>query len=65
MCMVYIAYVKIMVTGKNRILEYRIHVYAGHLSFLGKWSFLIFGPNNKCNKTESEGYLWLDIKLLI
>lgn len=39
MCMVYIAYVKIMVTGKNRISEYRIHVYAGHLSFLGKWSF--------------------------
>lgn len=36
-----------MVTGKNRISEYRIHVYADHLSFLGKWSFLLPGPGIK------------------
>ena len=46
--MVLILYVNIVVTEKNRISEYKIIVYADHLSFLGKWSFLVaFG--NKIN----------------
>lgn len=31
--MVLIVYVKIVVTGKNSISEYKIHVYDDHLSF--------------------------------
>jgi len=47
--MVLIAYVKIPATGKNRISEYRIHVYADHLSFLDKWSFFITRARYKNN----------------
>lgn len=40
MCMVFILYANIVVTEKNRISEYKVIVYADHLSILGKWSFL-------------------------
>lgn len=36
-----VLYANIRVTEKNRISEYKIIVYADHLSFLGKWSFFI------------------------
>ena len=40
MYMALAAYVK-MVTEENSLSGYKIHVYADHLSFLDKWSFLL------------------------
>ena len=51
MCIVMILHVNIVVTEKNRISEYKIIVYADHLSFLGKWSFL----------SESDNYVVSDL----
>ena len=40
-CMVLVLCANIGITEKNRFSEYKIIVYADHLSFLGKWSFLL------------------------
>jgi len=42
-CMVLVSCANIGITEKNRFSEYKIIVYADHLSFLGKWSFLLLG----------------------
>ena len=52
--MVLLLYVKIVDTEKSRISEYRIYVYAGHLSSLGKWSFYYLGQIIKAIILESE-----------
>lgn len=42
-CMVLVSCANIGIAEKNRFSEYKIIVYADHLSFLGKWSFLLLG----------------------
>jgi len=44
--MVLVLCANIWVTEKNRISEYKIIVYADHLSFLGKWSFFLRGDED-------------------
>ncbi|MGN0424973.1 MAG: GNAT family N-acetyltransferase [Acetatifactor sp.] len=43
---------KIADTGKNRVSEYRIFVYADHLSFPGKW--FLYSKMKEMNKMEKD-----------